>query len=117
MRRAMLASSLLILGTGLVRAQQPGDRVVVIHDNVPVKMSNRTVDTLNPGVVLSVRKVDRDWLFVCHTKPGWIQKSHVIAFDRAIAHFTAQIQRDPRNPALYVSRGAFGTVMENMAKP
>ena len=69
-----------------------GKRVMVVHRNADLKVGTRTIGRMRLGSVIDVSKVNGGWLWVKQAG-GWIQRSHVVLADRAIAHFTSLINR------------------------
>jgi len=86
-------------------AQEAGDTIIVISDDVELKSASKAVDSLVRGVYLRVEKVsdERLWVFWRGTE-GWISRSDVIPFEEGIEYFTNELRQNPtaRN---YVLRG------------
>src|SRR5438034_10459279 len=59
-------------------AQKVGDKIVVIQDNVDVKVGNSVVDTVSRGMVFVVREDRGDRIEISNSTPGTIEKRHVI---------------------------------------
>jgi tetratricopeptide (TPR) repeat protein len=81
-----------------------GDFVVVIRQS-ELKVENKAVDTVEPGVLMGVDQVQGDWLWVTRQKSGWLSSANVIPADKAVEYFTAAIRRNPGDARLYARRG------------
>jgi tetratricopeptide (TPR) repeat protein len=81
-----------------------GDFVVVIRQS-KLKVENKAVDTVEPGVLMGVDQVQGDWLWVTRQKSGWLSSANVIPADKAVEYFTAAIRRNPGDARLYARRG------------
>ena len=81
------------------------DSVVVIAERAKLKAGREIVTTVAKGNILTVENVNEDWLWVeWNYQKGWIHRKDVIAFERAVEHFTREIQRNP-TATNYLCRG------------
>ncbi|REJ66801.1 MAG: tetratricopeptide repeat protein [Planctomycetota bacterium] len=97
-------STLLCFLAGSAQAQYDvGDTIVVIRD-VPLKVQDRRVAELFPGIVANVQKVQDDWLEITYTQRGWVNADDVLPLDDAADYFTEQIRQDPENRSLRAAR-------------
>ena len=71
-----------------------GDFVVVIRQS-ELKVENKAVDTVEPGVLMGVDQVQGDWLWVTKQKSGWFSSANVIPAEKSVEYFTAAIRRNP----------------------
>ena len=86
-------------------AQKVGDKVVVIHDNVEVKVGDDVVDKVGRGRVFVVREDRGDSIEVSRGKPGTIEKRHVIPLSEAVGFWTGVIRSKPQDAGAYQARG------------
>ena len=109
MRRSILVSA-MVIGSFLfappAHAQQAGDKVVVISDEVEVKVGSEVIDTIGRGKVVVVREVKGEQIGI-DSKQGtaFIQKRHVIPLSQAVGHWSGVIRTKPRDFAGYLGRG------------
>ena len=83
---------------------RPGDKVVVIENGNLTISGNKVVDTVWPGLVLTVGDTNGEWIWLSNGKPGWLQSKSVIPLDRrAIDRLTTMIKANP-TAALYSGR-------------
>lgn len=84
---------------------RPGDQVVVITQ-AKLKVSGQTVvDEVWPGMVLKVRDVNCNWLWLSNGKPGWLPDSCVMPLGpAAIVKMNEAICINPCDPMLYRGR-------------
>ena len=86
-------------------APQPDDpRVIVIRVDAPLRSGSTLVGKAALAEILTGREVNGEWLWIPDAK-GWIKQSDVVPLDRAMIHFTAQIEQNPTSRA-YFERGA-----------
>jgi tetratricopeptide (TPR) repeat protein len=83
-------------------AQQVGDRIVVTTDKAQLRSLTETTGTVEKGTVLAVKHVNGDWFWVIHsneheTVKGWINRSDVIPFSRALDFFNEELSRTYKN--------------------
>lgn len=108
MRRAILTlAGLSLLGAGPARAEdyKVGDKVVVIHDNVQVKVRTDKVDKVGRGMRFVVREVQGEWIEISRGKPGFIEKQHVIPFTQAVEYWSGVIRSNQDDLVAYSARG------------
>lgn len=89
-----------------------GKRVMVVRWTAELKSRADMVARARLGNVFLVDQVQDKWLWI-KGKQGWIKKSDVVAYDRAIEHFTAAINRSPTSQA-YQQRGIAWAVMKQL---
>src|SRR5258708_30227796 len=76
-------------------ARRVGERVIVIADEVALHNGER-VATVVRGDQLRVDRIARTRYFVRSSgNQGWVHRRDVVAFDAALDHFTASIERSP----------------------
>jgi tetratricopeptide (TPR) repeat protein len=81
-----------------------GDFVVVTRQ-AELKVENKAVDTVEPGVLMGVDQVSGDWLWVSNNKPGWLNSANVMPAEKSVEYFTAAIRRSPGDARLFARRG------------
>ncbi len=81
-----------------------GDVAIVLRQS-PLRIDNNNIQTVRRGTILVVESVDGQWLWVTQGKSGWIQRRNVIARDRAVAHFSQELQRNPSSVEALRCRG------------
>jgi len=81
-----------------------GDFVVVIRQ-AELKVENKAVDTVEPGVLMGVDQVNGDWLWVTKDKAGWLSSANVMPAEKSVEYFTAAIRRNPADARLFARRG------------
>ena len=81
-----------------------GDFVVVIRQ-AKLKVENKPVDTVEPGVLMGVDQVQGDWLWVTKEKSGWLSSANVMPAEKSVEYFTAAIRRNPDDARLFARRG------------
>lgn len=116
MRRAILTlAGLALLAAGPARAEnyKVGDKVVIIHDDVEVKVRDDVVDKVGRGFVFVVREVQGESIEISNGKPGFIEKQHVIPFAQAIDYWSGVIRSNPKDAGAYLARAyAWGQLKE-----
>lgn len=85
-------------------AYHAGDFVVVVRQS-DLKVENKVVDSVEPGVLMGVDQVDGDWLWVTKQKAGWLNSTHVIPAEKSVDYFTTAIRRTPGDARLFARRG------------
>ena len=70
-----------------------------------MKVENKAVDTVEPGVLMGVDQVQGDWLWVTKQKSGWLSSANVIPAQKAVEYFTTAIRRNPADARLFARRG------------
>jgi len=101
---ALLPASVLFPASpSPVLAQQPGDAVVVT-ENADMKIGRETVEEVSRAMVLRVKQVQGDWLWVTRHATGWIHRRHVATLPEALEYLEQQIQLNPREIANYNDR-------------
>ena len=112
--RWLTGSILMFALPMLLVADEPsweGKTVVLIRASVQLqKPDGKDIAPKTSGVAkdltFQVRKVDKDRLLIdSRRQQGWIAKSDAIPFDQAIAHFTKEIESDPKNSHALTARG------------
>ena len=73
-----------------------GDRVVVIK-RAKLTVQNAAGPEVVAGLTLPVEEAKAGRLLLSNGTPGWLDKSNVVAFDRAADHFAAALKADPKN--------------------
>ena len=95
----------LLSATALAQQYQRGDKVVVVSMTHLTVSGSRIVDKVWPGLTLTVRDVNGEWLWLSNGKPGWLEQRHVVPLGRqAIDRLTAMIRSDSKNTSLYSGR-------------
>ena len=89
-----------------------GDFVVVIRQS-ELKVENKAVDTVEPGVLMGVDQVQGDWLWVTHQKSGWLVSANVIPAQNAVEYFSAALRRNPADARLFARRGVARALNED----
>jgi len=90
---------------GPLRAEyQVGDIVVVVHDS-KIKVQDKVIQEVRRGVGLKVQAVEGDWLWVSNKGAGWLNVRDVATPPDAIASFSEQIKKNPRDTDAFVCRG------------
>ena len=79
-------------------------RVIVIRVDAELKSESTVVGKAALAEILNGGAVNGPWLWIPDAK-GWIKQSDVVPLDRAMVHFTAQIEQNPTSRA-YFERGA-----------
>ena len=109
MHRSVLASMVVLSLFPLalpVRAQQVGDKVVVISDSVEIKVRQDVIDTTRAGAIFLVREVQGDRIGVNSVHgTGFLEKRHVIPLSKAVSHWSGVIRSDSKNSAALIGRG------------
>ena len=109
MHRSILASLVVLSHFSLslpVRAQQVGDKVVVISDSVEIKVRQDVIDTTNAGAIFVVREVQGNRVGVNSVHgTGFIEKQHLIPLSKAVSHWSEVIRSDSKDSAAYIGRG------------
>jgi tetratricopeptide (TPR) repeat protein len=83
-----------------------GARVMARASDTPLKVEAKVLATLNAGSVFRVDRAQGDWLWVdSGNLRGWVKKSAVVRFDRAVSEFTRAIAANPSDVAAYLGRG------------
>jgi tetratricopeptide (TPR) repeat protein len=95
-------------------AYRAGDFVVVTRRS-ELKQEDKTVDTVEAGVLLGIDQVRGQWLWVTNTKPGWLSDRNVIPAAKAVDYFTLAIRRNPTNGRLFARRGLALALNEDFA--
>ena len=89
-----------------------GKRVMVIRWSTELKVKGETVARGQLGDVLDVAQSSGDWLGI-KQKKGWLHKNDVVESDKAIGHFSAQVQNNPTSEALHQR----GLVFSKLGQP
>ena len=110
---------LLGLQTEVAQAQQyrSGDHVLVIREAKLGASGQEATDQVVPGLILKVKNVNNQWLWVTNEESGWLDRAHVIAVNRdAIPRLTLLISESPESDVLRrargLLRGRFGQIDE-----
>lgn len=74
--------------------QPPPQPVMVINANAELKAGNDVISKAALGDILVGREVNGTWLWIPNSK-GWIRQADVVPIDKAIDHFTTQIEQSP----------------------
>ena len=92
-----------------------GRRVMVVREGVQFRVKGESKNVPAPlGTILEVSSVNGQWLWFKGQR-GWMEQKDVVPYDKAIDHFTAEIQRDPSTQA-YRERGIAHAAMTNFDK-
>jgi len=103
-----------VLKAAKVKAEEPSwDARFILLARPGVKLETREGEKIAPrtdGVArdmqFTVRKVDGDRLRVeSRRQTGWIAKTDAVLFSQALAHFTEQLKKDPKDSHAYTARG------------
>ena len=89
--------------TSFAQEIKPGDKVTAIKWDAEFRSGAQIVGKSSLGDNYVVDKVDGDWLWI-ESRKGYLQRADVIAYDHAIEHFTAAIEREPQSSAAYHDR-------------
>jgi len=102
---SVVSSWLVLAGTLAVsRAEfKVGDSVTAIKD-CSIQSQNQAVGTLSAGTTVAIKKIDGALLLVDTDISGWIAADQVIPVDKAVAYFTALVNRAPKDPHNYYFR-------------
>lgn len=73
-----------------------GKHVIVVREPVELRNGPNSATKVTAGTMLDVVRVQGDWLWV---NRGWIHRRDVVPYDRAIEHFTRQIEQRPTGVA------------------
>lgn len=97
MRRIMriLAMALaLFVGVSAAHAQaiKVDDTVVVISEKAEIRSGEEVVSTMGRGWATRVREVRGAFLGVCHTRPGYLERKHVVLVRVGVGHFSEQLR-------------------------
>jgi tetratricopeptide (TPR) repeat protein len=104
LRIVLLSLAVCAVARPLRAEYQVGDTVVVVHD-AKIKVQNKVVQEVRRGVGLKVQAVEGDWLWVSNQGAGWLHVRDVATPTDAIASFSEQIKKDPRDSDAFVCRG------------
>ena len=74
-----------------------GDRIVVIHQNVPILVNDKTVDHAFMGWNYTIDQIEESRLWVAAKTPGWIEKQDTVPYASAVPYFDKLIEHDPTN--------------------
>ncbi|MGE5194052.1 MAG: tetratricopeptide repeat protein [Deltaproteobacteria bacterium] len=108
---ASVLAGIAILSSS-VHAQTVGDTVVVVRPT-PVRVANKVVYKHLPGIHATVGHVQGEWLWVNHKHSGWIHKRDVLPPKEALASFSEQIRKNPRDAELLNARGNVFSLLED----
>ncbi|MBS0208289.1 MAG: tetratricopeptide repeat protein [Planctomycetes bacterium] len=103
MSRVAAIAALLLMTTS-ASAWEVGDTVVAVR-RARLVDNGQTVDSVSPGVQLSVLAIEGNRLQVTNGTAGWIESSAVAAPAAAIEQFTAAVRRNPRDAETIYARG------------
>lgn len=82
----------------------PEHPVMVIKAETELKQQSEVVGKVGLAQILVGREVNGSWLWI-PSGNGWIRQSDVVPLDKAIEHFTSQIEQNPSSQSYY-ERGA-----------
>lgn len=117
---AVVTALLFVVGDPVLYGIQPdklweGQRVMVVRDGAQFLVQGERQNAPAPlGTVLEVSNTNGPWLWFKGQR-GWLKQSDVALYDKAIKHFTDEIQRNPTALA-YHGRGIAHAAMENFEK-
>ncbi len=74
--------------------------VMVIKQQAELKQHSEVVGKAGLAQILIGRETNGSWLWIPAGK-GWIRQSDVVPLDKAIEHFTAQVQQNPSSQSYY----------------
>src|SRR5437868_5070529 len=103
-----------LLFPALLLASDPsweGKSVILTRAGVKLeKPEGKDIAPKTSGVaqdlMFQVRKVDKDRLLIdSRRQQGWIAKSDAIPFDQAVAHFTKELDSNPKKSHALTARG------------
>ena len=121
MSRISATIAFLCLAVAVVQAQddessaRPAEQpVMVIHVDAQLKSQSEVIGKAALAQILVGREVNGNWLWIPAAK-GWIQQSDVVAIDKAIEHFSRQIQQSPVSRS-YFERGAAQVALGDFGK-
>ncbi len=122
-RRTNTAVLVIVLLTAApprsVRAQTlpPVGSEVVVKPGVSLKVGDAVVDTGTSPRIYKVERSNGNWLWlVSGPVAGWARSADAIPLDQAVAHFTAEIERDPQKPSAHYNRGLIHQRRRDMSK-
>lgn len=99
---AICAAPLMVC-TGLIQAQEVGDRVVVTA-NFETLVTNKKVDKVFEGNVHTVTAGEGKWRMLSDVK-GWIPVQYVMDLDMGVKHFSKRIKDNDKDFIAYAHRG------------
>ena len=94
-----------------------GERVMVVRPNVKLRIGRKVVAAVPLSTVFEVAKVNGPWL-AGEGSPGWVQKTDVVLAAKAVAYFTAAIERRATSEAYHrrgIARAALGDFSQAVA--
>jgi len=89
----------LVICGGAIQAQEVGDRVVVTA-NFDTLVTNKKVDKVFEGNVLTVTAAEGKWRMLGDVK-GWIPVQYVMNLDMGVKHFSKRIKDNPKDSIAY----------------
>lgn len=99
----------LLVGIFLVPSaampHEVGTPVVVITDDVEIKVGKHVVERVGRGFSATVLRVQTGWLWVASDRVGWIRAESTLPRERALEMFAAQIKANPRDAGAWHARG------------
>lgn len=105
-RMSLIGAVVLSLHAGAATslAYQKGDRIVTTQPTL-LTMSDKHIQDVERGSVLTVEGVDGNYLWVNNGQAGWLEDKVAIPLDRGIAHFSELIRKDPKDGGAHFCRG------------
>src|SRR5262245_57758777 len=76
-----------------------GSEVIVVRET-PLRVDNRAVKTLSPGLALAVEELQDGYLGVTVDRQGWVDENDVAPVDDAVEALEPAIASDPDNAKL-----------------
>lgn len=104
LRIVILSLAVCAVTQPLLAEYQVGDTVVVVRD-AKIRVQDKVVQEVRRGVGLKVHAVEGDWLWVSNQAAGWLNVRDVATPPEAIASFSEQIKKNPRDTDAFVCRG------------
>jgi tetratricopeptide (TPR) repeat protein len=98
-----------------------GQRVMVVRVDSELMSGSDVVGKAALADILVGREVNGPWLWIPDAK-GWIEQTDVVSIDKAIEHFTNQIEKTPTSRsyfergAAHVSLGTFDDAVSDFTK-
>lgn len=117
-RHGLLLCVLVFMSCGFTfaaHAQTVGEKLVIVSDQVEIKVRDKVIDTTHAGAVYVVREMKGELIGINSVHgTGFIEKRHAIPLDRAVGHWTSIIQEDSEDASAYIGRGLAHRELNNL---
>lgn len=97
-------------GASSTLAYEKGDRIVTTQFT-KLTISDKLIQEVARGAVLTVAGVDGNYLWVNDGQWGWLDGTTAIPLDRGIEHFSELIRKDSKDGGAYFCRGKIYSVL------